>query len=151
MEFSWKITTSLICSYGFFKEMKPSEAFMTPYLNSTYKHLTLEEINSQIYPVWTYAYLVTLFFVFLVTDKLRYKPLIILEGLAYLTTRVLLIWGSGVLAMQFMEIAYGVATGTEVAYYSYIYALVPTEHYLKVTGFLRSAVLLGSFSANVIL
>ena len=150
MEFNWKLTTGLICCYGFFKEMKPSEPFLTPYLNSTFKHLTLEELSSEVYPIWTYSYLLVLFIVFLITDALRYKPLIIVEGLAYLTTRVLLIWGNGVLAMQFMQVAYGFATGTEVAYYSYIYALVPTEHFQKVTGYLRGAVLLGRFMAGFI-
>lgn len=148
MEFSWKLTTGLICCYGFFKEMKPSEPFLTPYLNSTYKHLALEELSSEVYPIWTYSYLVVLFIVFLITDALRYKPLIITEGLAYLTTRILLIWGNGILAMQFMQMAYGIATGTEVAYYSYIYALVPTEHFQMVTGYLRGAVLLGRFMAG---
>ena len=91
-----------------------------------------------------------MFVVFLVTDGLRYKPLIIIEGVAYLTTRILIIWGNGVLAMQFMQVAYGVATGTEIAYYSYIYALVPTEHYQKVTSYLRAVVLIGRFMAGAI-
>ena len=148
MDGSWRLTTGLICSYGFFKELKPSEPFLTPYLNSSYKHLKLGELSSEVYPIWTYSYLVVLFVVFLVTDALRYKPLIITEGLAYLTTRILLIWGNGVLAMQFMQMAYGIASGTEIAYYSYIYALVPTEHYQKVTSYLRGAVLLGRFMAG---
>ena len=32
------------------------------------------------YPIWTYSYLVLLFVVFLFTDLLRYKPVIIIEG-----------------------------------------------------------------------
>ena len=148
MDLSWKLTTALICCYGFFKEMKPSEPFLTPYLNSTYKHLSLKDLSSEVYPIWTYSYLVCLFVVFLVTDALRYKPLIITEGLAYLSTRIILIWANGVLAMQFMQFAYGVATATEVAYYSYIYALVPKEHYQKVTSYLRGVVLIGRFMAG---
>lgn len=130
--------------------MKPSEPFLTTYLNSTYKNLSSEVLSSEVYPIWTYSYLVVLFIVFLVTDALRYKPLIITEGLAYLTTRILLIWANGVLAMQFMQVAYGVATGTEIAYYSYIYALVPTVYYQKVTAWLRGAVLLGRFMSGLI-
>ena len=150
MDANWMVTTGLICTYGFFKEMKPSEPFLTPYLNSSYKSLTLEQLSSEVYPIWTYSYLFVLFVVLLITDWLRYKPLIITEGLAYLSTRILLIWGDGVLAMQFMQIFYGLATGTEVAYYSYIYALVPTEHYQKVTSYLRGAVLFGRFIAGVL-
>ncbi|KAL9964874.1 hypothetical protein ACROYT_G028579 [Oculina patagonica] len=130
--------------------MKPSEPFLTPYLKGPPMNLTEEQLDNQIYPVWTYSYLVTLFVVFLVTDVLRYKPVIITEGLAYLTTRILLIWASGVLAMQFMQFAYGVATGAEVAYYSYIYAVVDKDRYQIVTSYTRAAVLLGRMLSGVI-
>ena len=149
MEF-WIKATLLLCSYGFFKEMKPSEPFLTPYLKGSPKFLSEEELDNEIYPVWTYSYLVTLFVVFLVTDLLRYKPVIIVEGLAYLTTRILLIWATGVLAMQFMQFAYGLATGAEVAYYSYIYAVVDSEHYQVVTSYTRAAVLLGRMMSGIV-
>ena len=149
MEF-WVKATLLLCLYGFFKEMKPSEPFLTPYLKAPPINLTEEQLDNQIYPVWTYSYLVTLFVVFLVTDLLRYKPVIITEGLAYLTTRILLIWASGVLAMQFMQFAYGLATGAEVAYYSYIYAVVDRDHYQLVTSYTRAAVLLGRMMSGVV-
>lgn len=130
--------------------MKPSEPFLTPYLKAPPMNLTEEQLDNQIYPVWTYSYLVTLFVVFLVTDLLRYKPVIITEGLAYLTTRILLIWASGVLAMQFMQFAYGVATGAEVAYYSYIYTVVDKDRYQIVTSYTRAAVLIGRMLSGVV-
>ena len=67
----------------------------------------------------------------------RYKPLIILESSTILVTRALLVWGNGVVAMQTMQIIYGVASASEVAYYSYSYAAVPQEHYHKVTAYTR--------------
>ena len=146
----WVKATFLLCLYGFFKEMKPSEPFLTPYLKAPPMNLTEEQLDNQIYPVWTYSYLVVLFMVFLVTDLLRYKPVIISEGLAYLMTRILLIWARGVLAMQFMQFAYGVATGTEVAYYSYIYAVVDRSHYQVVTSYTRAAVLFGRMLSGVV-
>ena len=81
-------------------------------------------VYNKVYPVWPYAYFSLLIPVFLLTDFLRYKPVIILEGLAYIVTWILLLWAPGVLAMQFMEIAYGIATSTEIAYLTYIYAKV---------------------------
>ena len=149
MEF-WIKATLFLCLYGFFKEMKPSEPFLTPYLKAPPMNLTEEQLDNQIYPVWTYSYLVTLFVVFLVTDLLKYKPVIITEGLAYLTTRILLIWARGVLSMQFMQFGYGVATGAEVAYYSYIYAVVDRGHYLVVTSYTRAAVLVGRMMSGVV-
>ena len=46
---------------------------------------------------------------------------------------------------KLMQFTYGIATSTEVAYYTYIYAKVPKEHYQKVTSFTRVAILLGRF------
>jgi thiamine transporter 2/3 len=50
--------------------------------------------------VWTYSYLAVLVVVFLLTDFLRYKPVIIIEGFAYIATWCLLLFGSGVPQMQ---------------------------------------------------
>lgn len=149
MEF-WLKATLLLCLYGFFKEMKPSEPFLTPYLKGAPMNLTEEQLANEIYPVWTYSYFATLFVVFLVTDLLRYKPVIISEGLAYLSTRILLIWARGVLAMQFMQFAYGFASGAGVAYYSYIYAVVDRDHYQLVTSYTRAAVLFGTMMSGVV-
>ena len=66
---------------------------------------------------------------FLLTDLLKYKPMIVFEALAYVVTWILLIWANGVAAMQAMEFTYGVATSTEVAYYTYIYAKVLASSY----------------------
>ena len=148
-ERTWHYQTILLCLYGFFKEMKPSESFLTPYLREAPKNFTEEQLVNEIYPVSTYANLVALFLVFFVTDFLRYKPVIIAEAVAYLATRVLLIWGTSVLSMQLMQVAYGFAIGAEVAYYSYIYAAVTAEHYRKVTSFTRAAILVGRMMAGV--
>ncbi|XP_046851724.1 thiamine transporter 1-like [Xenia sp. Carnegie-2017] len=146
----WLYQTILLCCYGFFKEMKPSESFLTPYLREAPKNFTETQLVNDIYPVSTYANLVALFLVFFLTDFLRYKPVIIFEALSYIATRVLLIWGTSVLAMQWMQVAYGFAVGAEVAYYSYIYAAVSLEHYQKVTSFTRAAILLGRMVAGLL-
>ena len=130
--------------------MKPSEPFLTPFLRDPPKNFTEEQLVNEIYPVSTYANLVALFLVFFITDFLRYKPVIIVEALAYLATRILLIWGTSVFSMQIMQIAYGLAVGAEVAYYSYIYAAVTLEHYQKVTSFTRAAILVGRMTAGIL-
>ena len=145
----WIYATAILCSYGFFKELKPSEPFLTPYLVDS-KNFTKNEVNGKIYPFWSYSYLVSAFFVFLLTDIVRYKPVILLESVAYLTTRVLLIWGTSVFAMQMMQVAYGVATATEIAYFSYIYAAVSIVHFKKVTSYVRAVRLFGQASAGAI-
>lgn len=138
----WLVAVLTLCSYGFMKEIRPIEPFLTPYLTDD-KNFTNEQLNGEIYPYATYSYLVILIPVFVFTDLLRYKPIIVSEGLAYLGTWLLLTFGSTVGEMQAMQCLYGWATATEVAYYSYIYAAIDERHYQKATSYVRGAVLIG--------
>ena len=52
--------------------------------------------------------------------------------------------------LQLMEFMYGVATSTEVAYFTYIYARVDASLYQRVTGYVRAALLLGRFASGVL-
>ena len=117
----------ILCSYGLFKEIRPSEPFLTEYLvDARWGNLPKEDVYSKVYPVWSYAYFFLLIPVFVLTDFLRYKPVLCIEGLSYMVTWILLLWVHGMPAMQGMQAVYGVATSTEVAYYTYIYSQVPT-------------------------
>ncbi|CAL4187848.1 unnamed protein product, partial [Meganyctiphanes norvegica] len=147
---TWLWTTLLLCSYGFFKELRPSEPFLTEYLLGPQQNLTETQVYYDIYPVWTYSYLGLLVVVFLLTDFLRYKSVIVFEGFGYVITWSLLLWARGVPAMQFMEFTYGIATSTEVAYYTYIYAKVSKEYYQRVTSYTRAALLTGRFVSGIL-
>lgn len=103
-----------------------------------------------VYPVWTYSHLALLFPVFLITDYIRYKPVIILQGISLIITWLLLLYGHGVVAMQLVEFFYGMVTATEVAYYAYIYSVVNTEHYQKVTGYCRSITLVATTTGSLL-
>ncbi|KAK7144504.1 hypothetical protein R3I94_010810 [Phoxinus phoxinus] len=140
----WLYPTVLLCIYGFFSSHRPLEPFLTPFLMGPDKNLTETEVVNEIYPLWTYSYLVLLFPVFLATDYLRYKPVLILQAASFIVTYAMLMKAQGVRAMQLLEFFFGLATATEVAYYSYIYSVVEPSHYQRVTGFCRSITLLGS-------
>ncbi|KFW74878.1 Thiamine transporter 2, partial [Manacus vitellinus] len=143
---SWIYPTVIICANGFFATMRPSESFLTPYLTGPDKNLTIEEVTNQILPVWTYSYLALLFPVFLLTDYLRYKPVLLLQGISLIVTWLLLLFAHGVLAMQVVEFFYGMVTATEVAYYAYIYSVVSTDRYQRVTSYCRSSTLVAGTS-----
>ncbi|TRZ04194.1 hypothetical protein DNTS_011990 [Danionella cerebrum] len=140
----WFYPTVLLCIYGFFCSHRPLEAFLTPFLMGPDKNLTEKEVVNEIYPLWTYSYLVLLFPVFLATDYLRYKPVLILQAASFVVTYTMLVKLQGVWAMQFLEVIFGLATATEVAYYSYIYSVVHPSHFQRVTAFCRSVTLFGS-------
>ncbi|XP_038673156.1 thiamine transporter 2 isoform X2 [Scyliorhinus canicula] len=146
----WRYPTLLLCTFGFFSMMRPSEPFLTPYLVGPAKNLTTEQVTNEIFPVWTYSYLAMLFPVFLVTDYLRYKPIITLQGISFIITWIMLLFAQGVLAMQFLEFVFGISSATEVAYYSYIYSVVSSEHYQKVTSYCRSITLVAYTLASIL-
>ncbi|NXQ92702.1 S19A3 protein, partial [Nyctibius grandis] len=107
-------------------------------------------VTNQIFPVWTYSYLALLFPVFLITDYVRYKPILLLQGISFIVTWLLLLFAHGVVAMQAVEFFYGMATATEVAYYAYIYSVVSTDHYQRVTSYCRSVTLVAATIAAVL-
>ncbi|XP_010738503.2 thiamine transporter 2 [Larimichthys crocea] len=139
----WVGPTVLLCIYGFCSMMRPIEPFLTEFLTGTYKNLTAEQVTRQVYPVWTYSNLVLLVPVLLVTDFLRYKPVIILQGITYVTTMLLILFGSGVHLAQLAFFCYSVAMAADVAYFSYIYTMVQPRYYQRVTSYVKGAILLG--------
>ncbi|XP_031707843.1 thiamine transporter 1 [Anarrhichthys ocellatus] len=141
--------TLVLCVYGFFSNLRPSEPFLTAYLLGPDKNLTETQVVNEIYPVWTYSYLVLLFPIFLATDFLRYKPVLVLQATSLVVTYVMLLRAQGVLAMQLLEFFFGLATASEVAYYSYIYSVVDPAHYQRVTGYCRSIALFGSAAGSL--
>uniref|UniRef100_A0A3B5MS97 Uncharacterized protein n=1 Tax=Xiphophorus couchianus TaxID=32473 RepID=A0A3B5MS97_9TELE len=142
--------TVLLCVYGFFSSLRPSEPFLTAYLMGPDKNLTETQVVNEIYPVWTYSYLALLLPVFLATDFLCYKPVLVLQACSLVLTYAMLWKAQGMLAMQLLEFFFGLATASEVAYYSYIYSVVEPELYQRVTGYCRSATLFGSAAGSLL-
>ncbi|KAM4627515.1 thiamine transporter 2 [Polymixia lowei] len=146
----WGYPTTLLCIYGFFSTVKPLEPFLIAYLTGPDKNLTTEQVNNEIFPVWTYSYLSVLVPVFLLTDWLRYKPVVVFQCVNLFVTTALLLWTESVVAMQIMQFFYGVVTASEVAYFSYIYSVVHQEKYRKATSYCRTVQLLGYTVGSVL-
>ncbi|MGH0119852.1 UNVERIFIED_CONTAM: hypothetical protein FKN15_043285 [Acipenser sinensis] len=137
------ILTAVLCFYGFFANFKPAEPFLTPYLVGSYKNISEEQVTNILFPIWTYSYLALLLPVFLITDFLRYKPVIVVQGICLVINYVLLCFAQGMPAMKYLQFNNGMVTATEVAYFSYIYSVVSLDQYQKVTSYLRSTTLVG--------
>ncbi|XP_073673613.1 thiamine transporter 2 [Garra rufa] len=146
----WKYPTFLLCIYGFFSTVKPLEPFLIPFLTGPDKNLTIEQVTNQIFPVWTYSYLAVLVPVFLLTDWLRYKPVVVFQCLILFSTTAMLLWCNGVPEMQAVQFTYGVVTSCDVAYFTYLYSIVEMKHYLKATSYCRTAQLLGYLVGSVL-
>ncbi|XP_053540169.1 reduced folate transporter isoform X3 [Ictalurus punctatus] len=146
---AWKWSVLFLCFYGFMVQLKPGESFITPYLLSTEKNFTREQVTNEINPVLSYSYMAVLVPVFLLTDYLRYKPVLVLQSMSHVSIWLLLLLGTSLLEMQFMEFFYGITMAARVAYSSYIFSLVPANMYQRVASYSRSSVLLGVFTSSV--
>lgn len=89
-------------------------------------------------------------FGFCIYKFVRYKAVIILEGLCGIITWSLLLWTKSYFGAQLLEVFYAFYANCEVAYFAYIYAKVSKEHFLAVSSHTRAALLLGRFSSGVL-
>ncbi|KAM8934140.1 reduced folate transporter [Pelodytes ibericus] len=146
----WKFLLFYLCFYGFMTQLRPGESFITPFLLSPAKNFTKEQVTNEITPVLSYSYMAVLVPVFLLTDLLRYKPVLVLQSLSHISVWLLLLYGSDIIAMQFMEFFYGITMAARVAYSSYIFSLVSPARYQRAAGYSRSSVLMGVFLSSVL-
>uniref|UniRef100_A0A8C1SBI6 Solute carrier family 19 member 1 n=1 Tax=Cyprinus carpio TaxID=7962 RepID=A0A8C1SBI6_CYPCA len=100
--------------------------------------------------VFSYSYMSILVPVFLLTDYLCYKPVLILQSLSHVSIWLLLFLGTSLLEMQFMEFFYGIAMAARVVYSSYIFSLVPATVFQRVASYSHSSVLMGVFTSSVL-
>lgn len=130
--------------------MRPSEPFVTEFLSGEWRDIEPEQLNRDVYPIGTYSYLGLLVVVFLVTDILRYKSIIIFSACVGIVIWSLLLWTSTLAALQVVQVLYGTYMAAEVAYFTYIYAKISRDKYQQVTGNTRAAILSGRFLASVL-
>ncbi|EDW42683.1 thiamine transporter 2 [Drosophila sechellia] len=147
---SWLKISCVLCIFGFLRELRPSEPYHAEILMGEWYHVTQDQVNRSVYPVGTYSYLALLIFVFLITDLLRYKPVIIANAITGICIWGTLIWTSTLSGLQAVEVFYGFYQAGEVAYYSYIYAKVDKQYYPRVTSHTRAAMFVGKLVAGIL-
>lgn len=90
----WLKISLQLCVYGFFSGMTPFSHFMFKFLTE-FRGISADEVSSFFLAQVTYWNFGILIFVFLLTDMLRYKPLIILSALAGIGYYSVMRWTSG--------------------------------------------------------
>lgn len=147
---SWLKISILLCVFGVLKEFRPSEPYVTKYLLSPPMNFTLDVVSNDIYPISIYTTMASLVIVFLLTDFLRYKPIIIFDGICAVIVFAMLIVVRSLFLVQVLEVFYGLFMAGEVAYYTYIYAKVDKSHYQEVSGHTRAAYLVGRAISGIV-
>ncbi|CAH0382360.1 unnamed protein product [Bemisia tabaci] len=136
----------LVSVFAAVREFRPIAPFLTAFLTSPYVNLTSQEVNQEVYPHSTYSSLTQVVLVFLVTDYLRYKPMIVLGSIAGCILYLLLLAHPSLLRVQISQIFFGLFSTAHVAYFSYMYARIEDKSlYQEVTGHARASVLVGRF------
>ncbi|KAK9878923.1 hypothetical protein WA026_003746 [Henosepilachna vigintioctopunctata] len=147
---SWLKLSLILCFFGFLKEIRPSEHYIYEYLTGHWRNVTEHEVLTEVYPVGTYSYLCLLVVIFLITDLLRYRPLIVVLGISGIIYSAMLTWTTSLFCLQVLEVFYSIFMAAEVAYYTYIYAKVDKEHYNAVTSHTRASLLAGRFFSGIL-
>uniref|UniRef100_A0A0K0FUG0 Uncharacterized protein n=1 Tax=Strongyloides venezuelensis TaxID=75913 RepID=A0A0K0FUG0_STRVS len=136
------ITTCLLTFYGFLKEFRPTEPYLYDYQLNV-QNISDSDLNNKIYPWWTYSYMIFLVPVFFFVDVLLYKVVLIFESICYIGTWLLIIFGKSIESQILMQVIYGGASATEIAYFAYIYSYFDERYYRKLTIASRVSINLG--------
>uniref|UniRef100_A0A914HM88 Folate transporter 1 n=1 Tax=Globodera rostochiensis TaxID=31243 RepID=A0A914HM88_GLORO len=144
----WKFTVALACAFGVLKKFRLGAPFLTPFLEAEeFKNFTNAQVYGEIYTFWTYSNLLAMLPILVLTDLVRYKPILVLEAVSLVACWLLLVYGTTLWQMQLMQICFGIATASDIAYNAYLYSVVHKKHYKKVTSYLRTASMVGKFLA----
>lgn len=146
----WFRVSLLLCFFGFLKEIRPSELFVVEYLTPPWRDITLDEVNRYLWPMATYSMLAIQIVMLILTDYLRYKPIIVFGSICAIITFAILVWTTSFFWAAALQLTYGAYVASEVAYFAYIYAKVDKKHYLNVTSYTRAALLSGKLVSGLI-
>ncbi|KAL7076839.1 hypothetical protein ACQ4LE_004141 [Meloidogyne hapla] len=141
---NWHLTIlpALLCFYSLLKEIKVGEPFLFKY-QTEYLNLTAEQITGEIYPFTPYAYMTALVPIFLFTDLFLYKPTMFVEIIGQIIFRSTLVFGGSIISQIIGQISYGIASASEIAFFSYIYARLEKEQFKTLTSWTRAGTMAG--------
>uniref|UniRef100_A0A915LZX2 Uncharacterized protein n=1 Tax=Meloidogyne javanica TaxID=6303 RepID=A0A915LZX2_MELJA len=147
---NWRITMlpALLCFYSLVKEIKVGEPYLFKY-QTEYLNLTADQITGVIYPYTPYAYMTALVPIFLFTDLFLYKPTMFVEIIGQIVFRSTLVFGGSVISQIVGQISYGIASASEIAFFSYIYARLEKEQFRSLTSWTRAGTMAGRTTGDL--
>ncbi|XP_025195930.1 thiamine transporter 2-like [Melanaphis sacchari] len=146
---NWKKISFLVGVFAFAREFRPIEPFYAAYMTSPYINCTVEQVPTELYSVGSYSMFVLIIIIFLVTDYVKYKPVLIVDGIGGVFHYTAIANSPSKLRIQFGQAFYGFFFSAEVALFGYLYAMVEEkEFYQKITGHARAATLTGKFFSS---
>ncbi|CAH1726462.1 unnamed protein product [Aphis gossypii] len=147
----WKFITVMVTVFTFTVEIRPMDSFLTAYLTGPSVNISLNEVSNVFTPIRIYSGVIGSFLVFLLSDYLRYKPVMILNGILGMVAYINLIDSPTTFQIMVTEVCFSLFACIEMAYYGYLYSKIDDkEHYQIATGFAKSGMLSGTCVAGLL-
>jgi len=99
-----------------------------------YKHFSADQVNNDIYPVSTYAYLPLLLLLGIGAELVSYRAAVLTGAFGRVLTRFLLLYADSVPAMQAMQVCYSAGTAAEDVFAAFVFKAVPFHNYQLATS-----------------
>ncbi|XP_050425168.1 thiamine transporter 1-like [Adelges cooleyi] len=148
---NWKKISLFVGVFAFVREFRPIEPFYAAYMTSPYINCTVEQVPKELYAVGSYSMFVLIIIIFLVTDYVKYKPVLIVDGIGGILHYIAITNRPSKLRIQFGQAFYGFFFSAEVALFGYLYAMIEEKQfYQKITGHARAATLCGKFFSSCV-
>ncbi|KAK6167304.1 hypothetical protein SNE40_021369 [Patella caerulea] len=145
-----KIISLVLCSLGVFMSLRPHWLYIDQFIQTYYQNITDDELYDTIYPVKDYSGLILLIIVILVTDYVKYKPIIVLQGFFSVILMSLFNWDQQIIPLIVSQVFHGFVMATNIAFYAYIFAVADSEKYKLSTCLSQISVLFGIFLGNLL-
>ncbi|XP_022181646.1 thiamine transporter 2-like isoform X2 [Myzus persicae] len=141
----WKFITVMVTVFTFTVEIRPMDSFLTAYLTGPSVNATLNEVSNVFTPIRIYLGVIGSFLVFLSSDYLRYKPVMVFNGMLGIVAYANLVNSPTTFRIMVTEVCLSLFACIEMAYYGYLYSKIQDkEHYQIATGFAKSGMLSGT-------
>ncbi|VVC24928.1 Reduced folate carrier,Major facilitator superfamily domain [Cinara cedri] len=141
---NWLKITLYVSLFACFRDFRPVDSFYTSYLTSPAVNFTSEQVSREIYPINSYATTSLVVIMFLITDYLLYKPIVMLDAFSSIIMFLLVLEPVTLFKSKISMVFLGLTSASELAYTSYAYAKITDRKlYQKMTGVIRGSNLLG--------
>lgn len=140
----WLKISLCVSLFATFRDFRPVDSFYTSYLTSPAVNFTTEQVTEDIYPINSYATTSLVIIMFLVTDYVLYRPIVMLDALSSIVMFLLVLEPVTLFKSKLSMVFLGLTSASELAYMSYAYAKIRDRRlYQKMTGIVRGSNLLG--------
>eukprot|EP01119_Soliformovum_irregulare_P014493 TRINITY_DN3963_c4_g4_i2.p1 TRINITY_DN3963_c4_g4~~TRINITY_DN3963_c4_g4_i2.p1 ORF type:complete len:445 (+),score=120.09 TRINITY_DN3963_c4_g4_i2:99-1433(+) len=146
--FPW-LRTILLVSYGLSCQFLLYSPFLVVFFVQE-KHLTEKQVYEDIFPIWTYSYLINVILIGMLTEVVGYRFSLAAGVLGNIATYIILLTTDNYFLLQFEQATVSLASASIIIFSSFVFRAVPRIHYQKVTSAVRSSYLVASVTSSLL-